>query len=73
MLMIRALLAIGPFLFGLAFIAPVVAQCLQRAQIGPLIIHHAGLAFSLPIPTLAIGLTVGGTTGLVATIAGRWL
>jgi hypothetical protein len=70
---IRTLFAIGPLLFGLAFIAPLIAQALQRSGLDPVVINHAGLSLSMPIPTLVIGLAVGGALGLVATVAGRWL
>ena len=53
----------GPLWFGLAFLAPLLAQTLD--------------ALSLEAPlfpsNLAFGLTVGGLAGFVARMRGSWL
>ena len=55
--------AAGPILFGVAFLAPLIAQSLEAA--------------SLPAPfglePIGFGLGVGGTLGIVAALRGRWV
>jgi hypothetical protein len=63
MALVRGLFAIGPLLFGLCFLAPLVAQSLEALQWTP----------PLGMSNLALGLAVGGTLGLVATVRGRWV
>ncbi len=52
-----------PFFFGVGFIAPLIAQILER--------------FSLPVPlgmsALAFGLLIGAPWGLITVLRGRWL
>lgn len=52
-----------PFLFGLGFVAPLIAQVIERLRPG---VAHEGW------PTL-VGLAIGGVWGAVANIRGRWL
>ena len=55
--------ALGPILFGGAFLAPLIAQSLEAA--------------SLPAPfglaALPFGLALGLSLGVVAALRGRWL
>jgi hypothetical protein len=57
------LFAVMPILFGIGFIAPLIAQLLQLAGYGRVF----GLA------PIAVGLAVGGAWGLYAQFKGRWL
>lgn len=52
-----------PLLFGLGFIAPLIAQLLERAVPGA---AHA----QWPLLT---GLAIGGSWGALANLRGRWL
>jgi hypothetical protein len=52
-----------PLIFGLGFIAPLIAQTL------PLL----GVSNVLGAPALMIGLGVGGVWGAIATKTGRWI
>lgn len=58
-----ALTAAGPILFGLAFLAPLIAQSLD--------------ALALPAPLglepIHFGLGVGLVLGVIAAMRGRWL
>ena len=58
-----SLTAAGPIAFGGAFLAPLIAQSLERA--------------SLPAPfglePIHFGLVLGLTLGVVAAIRGRWV
>ena len=58
-----ALTAAGPVLFGVAFLAPLIAQSLEAA--------------SLPAPfglePLHFGLALGLCLGAVAALRGRWV
>jgi hypothetical protein len=60
---VQKLFAIMPLLFGIGFIAPLIAQLMQ--------------AWDIPAPPglspIAIGLAIGGAWGLYANIRGRWL
>ena len=53
----------GPVFFGLGFIAPLVAQSLDAAEI----------AAPFGLGTLQAGLVVGLGLGLVAKLRGSWL
>ena len=59
----RRLEAIGPVAFGVAFLAPLIAQSLEAA--------------SLPVPfglqPIHFGLALGLGLGLVAAKRGRWI
>ena len=57
------LTAAGPVLFGVAFLAPLIAQSLEAA--------------SLPTPfgvaAIHFGLVLGLSLGVIAAIRGRWV
>ena len=57
------LTAAGPILFGVAFLAPLVAQSLEAA----------GLPAPFGLAPLSFGLALGLTLGVVAALRGRWL
>jgi ABC-type dipeptide/oligopeptide/nickel transport system permease component len=63
MSVIKALFFIGPLLFGLAFLAPLTAQVIER------------MAWSAPmgLTPLQFGLILGGALGVLATWRGRWV
>ena len=52
-----------PFIFGIGFIAPLIAQLLERTV--PSAAHAQW--------PLLVGLAIGGTWGAVANVTGRWL
>lgn len=52
-----------PLIFGLGFIAPLIAQVLERALPG---------AAQAQWPLL-VGLAIGGSWGALANLRGRWL
>lgn len=56
------LLAVMPFLFGIGFIAPLIAQLMVRFDV------TAPFALS----PVVFGLAIGGSWGLIANIRGRW-
>lgn len=58
-----ALAAAGPILFGIAFLAPLIAQSLEAAAVSP----------PLGVEPLHFGLAVGLALGIVAALRGRWL
>lgn len=53
----------GPVLFGIGFLAPLIAQILERADV------------TLPsgLTPLMVGLVVGPALGLAAKLRGRWI
>jgi len=53
----------GPVLFGLGFLAPLIAQSLDAARVETL----------LGLSTLQLGLLAGAALGSVAKLRGRWL
>ena len=57
------LFAIMPFLFGIGFLAPLIAQGLVAC----------GLTEPLGVAPIAWGLAVGGGWGLYAALRGAWL
>lgn len=63
MAVLRSIFAFGPLLFGIGFLAPLIAQSMTA------------LAWSAPfgISTLVFGIVVGTTLGAVATKRGRWV
>ena len=63
MMLLRPLFAIGPLLFGLAFMAPLIAQSLNAL----------GWPAPLGLAPLTFGLVVGGALGALATLRGRWV
>ena len=60
---LRQLFAIMPFLFGIGFIAPLIAQLLIAFQITDV----AGIS------PLVVGLVIGAAWGLYANKKGRWI
>ena len=60
---LKKLMAVMPFLFGVGFIAPLLAQLMISFEIAP----------PLGMQPLVFGLIVGGGWGLIANIRGRWL
>lgn len=60
---VKRLFAVMPLLFGIGFIAPLIAQIMAVWSIDP----------PLGVSRIAAGLAIGGTWGLVANIRGRWL
>ncbi len=64
MAVVQRLLQAMPFLFGLGFVAPLVAQVIARGQ---------GHALVLGLSPSLLGLGLGGAWGLVANLRGRWL
>jgi hypothetical protein len=61
--LLMLLLQVMPLIFGLGFIAPLIAQLLDRALPG---------AAQAQWPLL-VGLAVGGSWGALANLRGRWL
>ncbi len=53
----------GPVLFGVGFVAPLIAQSMDRAEI----------AAPLGLSTLQLGLAIGLAAGLVARRRGSWV
>jgi len=53
----------GPVFFGLAFLAPLISQSMQAAEIGA----------PFGLTTLQFGLAGGLTLGLVAKLRGAWV
>jgi hypothetical protein len=62
-LALKKLFTVMPFLFGIGFIAPLIAQSLA--------VWHWDAPWGLS--RVAFGLTIGGLWGLYATIRGRWI
>ncbi len=60
---LRGIFAIGPLIFGIGFLAPLIAQSMDA------------LALSAPFgaANLAFGLAVGAVLGALATVRGRWV
>ena len=63
MTLLRYLFAVGPLLFGVGFLAPLIAQSLDAL----------GWPAPLGLTPLAFGLVVGGALGLIANLRGRWV
>ncbi|NNC60293.1 MAG: hypothetical protein HKO05_09920 [Erythrobacter sp.] len=60
---IKRLFQVMPFLFGIGFIAPLIAQTMT----------YWGWDAPLALSPIMLGLLIGGTWGLYATIRGRWI
>jgi hypothetical protein len=60
---LRLILTLQPLIFGLGFLAPLIAQ----------IIEHTGLIPPLGLTPLVTGLIMGGTLGAVANVRGSWI
>lgn len=52
-----------PFLFGIGFIAPLVAQLMLRFDV----------AAPIGLSPIVVGLLIGAPWGLVTVMRGRWL
>jgi len=61
--LLTSLLGVLPFLFGLGFLAPLIAQLLERAL-------PAAAQAQWPV---LVGLAIGGSWGALANLRGRWL
>ena len=61
--LLMALLQGMPLIFGIGFVAPLIAQLLERGVPG---------AAQAQWP-LAAGLAIGGSWGAIANLRGRWL
>jgi len=53
----------GPVLFGIGFVAPVIAQTLEATAVAP----------PLGLTTIQTGLLAGVLLGSVAKLRGRWI
>jgi hypothetical protein len=53
----------GPVLFGLGFLAPLIAQVIERT----------GTATPFGLTPIMVGLIVGPALGLAAKLRGRWI
>jgi hypothetical protein len=53
----------GPVLFGIGFIAPLIAQSMDAAS----------LSVPLGLPNIAFGLAVGISMGGIAKLRGSWI
>lgn len=53
----------GPVLFGIGFLAPLIAQSLDAASISA----------PMGLSSIQLGLVIGATTGLVAKFRGTWV
>ena len=60
---LKKLFAIMPFLFGIGFIAPLIAQTMAAWEI----------AAPWGLSGIAFGLLIGAPWGLYAVLRGRWL
>lgn len=60
---LQKLFAILPFLFGIGFLAPLIAQAMA----------YWGWDAPLGLSRIAFGLVIGGIWGLIATLRGRWI
>ena len=60
---IARLMKVMPFLFGIGFVAPCIAQIITRL----------GLMPPGSISPVAFGLLVGGGWGMLTNIRGRWI
>jgi hypothetical protein len=60
---VKKLFAVMPFLFGIGFIAPLIAQVMAAW----------GWTAPFGMSRIGFGLILGGSWGLIANIRGRWL
>lgn len=60
---LKFIFSIGPLIFGIGFLAPLISQSFQA------------LGWSAPwgFSTLTFGLLVGAALGALATVRGRWV
>lgn len=60
---LKVLVKLLPLIFGIGFLAPVIASAVVALEI----------AAPIGLSPLYFGLLIGGAWGLIATITGRWL
>lgn len=60
---LRLLFFMGPLLFGIGFLAPLIAQSLRAT----------GVEEVLGVSALLFALVVGGALGALATVRRRWI
>lgn len=60
---LKKLFAIMPFLFGIGFIAPLIAQTMSVWDLNA----------PLGMERIVFGLLIGAVWGLYATVRGRWI
>ncbi len=60
---LKALMKLLPLIFGIGFLAPVIASALVAL----------GMTAPLGLSPLHFGFVIAGLWGLIATITGRWL
>jgi hypothetical protein len=60
---LMGLFRVMPLLFGVGFLAPLLAQIIQRLD----------WVLPLGLSPIGLGLVVGGLWGAFATVKGRWL
>jgi len=63
MLVVRLILQFMPLIFGVGFLAPLIAQVIERI----------GWTAPFSLPPLAAGLLIGGLWGAHAQFRGRWI
>ncbi len=61
--LVRKLFYVMPFLFGIGFIAPLIAQSMAEF----------GWAAPFGLSLIVFGLLIGAPWGLYATLRGRWV
>ncbi len=61
--LLKAVYPWGPVLFGIGFLAPLIAA----------IMTSIGIAAPFGLAEIQIGLIIGGTWGLIAKFGGRWI
>lgn len=61
--LLKAIYPWGPFLFGIGFLAPLIAA----------IMTNIGVTAPLGLTEIQTGLIIGGTWGLIAKFGGRWI
>lgn len=61
--LIELIFKYGAFIFGLGFMAPLIAQVIVRL----------GLELPMGLNPLLLGLVLGGGLGLIAQVRGSWI
>lgn len=62
-LAVKKLFYVMPFLFGIGFIAPLIAQAMA----------YLNIAAPFGLSRIAFGLLIGAPWGLYAVLRGRWI
>ena len=60
---IRLIFTVGPLLFGIGFLAPLISQSMDAMS----------LTAPFGLSTLGFGLCIGAALGAVANLRGRWV